>query len=347
MSILSNNRIALLFVAFAAATGPASGTRNLKSSSKHDAGEDHSKSHSRSNKGQKGSKHPKGQCVEVFSIDGPIEPQGFTGFLTECCIDVGTNEGACVADLQNDPPTLVPFDQDCIADYFLTYPFGHTFAGVTDSYQFTEEDAFLGKGSFKGTIPLAGTGSEKIRLIYNSMEYNAGKNDELWGRSVADLEYIEYSFKAGSCGSAGTPCPGKFYLNVYTRVDASSENFYDCSYDFAPTTGGIEGEGWTTVRFDIDTQATNTKTFVDPPNSGDRSRCPTAATANDPLDVAAKAGYVLGTNEQPSGSGMGQIFALNMGDSTLSDVGLSGYFDRVIIKMMGEEPRIYDLEPES
>jgi len=33
MAILSHNRIALLFVAFTAATGPASGTRNLKSSS--------------------------------------------------------------------------------------------------------------------------------------------------------------------------------------------------------------------------------------------------------------------------------------------------------------------------
>ena len=118
--------------------------------------------------------------------------------------------------------------------------------------------------------------------------------------------------------------------------------------DFAPTTGGIEGlpksNGWTTVRFDIDTPATNTKTYNDVFILGDRSRCPgLPATANDPLDVAAGADYVLGTNEQQSG--IGQIFALNMGDTTLNDAGLSGYFDRVIIKMVGENPRTYDLEP--
>jgi len=95
---------------------------------------------------------------------------------------------------------------------------------------------------------------EQIRLSYNSMEYN-GKNDELWGRSVADLEYIEYSFKAESCGTdVKEDCPQWFYLSVYTRKDVGNTN-YDCRYDFEPTCGGEPyiraGMGWTTVRFNL------------------------------------------------------------------------------------------------
>ena len=39
------------------------------------------------------------------------------------------------------------------------------------------------------------------------------------------------------------------------------------------------------------------------------------------------------------------IFALNMGDSKDSDVGLEGFFDRVVVKLTHEDsPRVYDLE---
>lgn len=59
------------------------------------------------------------------------------------------------------------------------------------------------------------------------------------------------------------------------------------------------------------------------------------------LKEVADTGWVLGTD----GNDPGLIFALNMGDACASDIGLEGFFDRVVVKLPHEEsPRVYDLE---
>jgi hypothetical protein len=122
---------------------------------------------------------------------------------------------------------------------------------------------------------------------------------------------------------------------VYTRSDESVTAFYSCRYDFVPSTGGEVGGEWTTLRFDINTLADNAV-----------PRPSTAGCAGTTLQDAADANYVLGTNEQyPPNTG--QIFALNMGDTSGSDIGLVGYFDRIIVKMKDEDARVFDLEPSS
>ena len=360
MAIIVSNRIALLFLSLAAATDTASGRILYGSSgSSGDSGdsEDSEDSH-------RGYRHPSKQCLEYgtpakrilygssrekdspkqkcitrgFSVKGPTDAQSAATVASDCC------DAAVGCDMFN----VTSYDQDCIAAFFLTYPFRHEFGYLTDSYQFTDEDYFLGTGSFKGSLPGI-NGDEKTRLIYNSMPYNRF-NNEMWNRPVADLDYIEYSFKAESCGSKLSPCPSEFYLNVYTRTDATSVAYYDCKYDFTPAVGGeaglAVGEGWATVRFDLAAPAVNTMTYnpVDK-IANPRDRCPDAgARQNDPLQAAADAEFVLGTNEQPVvGSGIGQIFALNMGDTGIDDAGLAGYFDKVVIKLKGESARIYDL----
>ena len=299
-------------------------------------------------------RHPRTQCLaEGFAIKGPTDPQNSTVLIAACC------DTQALCDVTNSST----YDQDCVTNFHLTYPFRHEFGDIADEYQFTNQDAILGNGSFKGSLP-GKKNSEIIKLIYNSELYEADnrrlrrgnkhskskKNDNdiaLWNRPVVDLDYIEYSFKPESCGNAGSPCPDQFYLNVYTRISTSSTEYYDCSYEFVPTTGGIEGlptgTGWTTVRFGISDLASDTNTFepVDP-NANPPERCP--RLGNNSLQAAADEGYVLGTNEQPStGSGMGQIFALNMVDLTLGDAELVGYFDKVVINLKDGSSMTYDL----
>lgn len=126
---------------------------------------------------------------------------------------------------------------------------------------------------------------------------------------------------------------------MYTRSDASVTSFYECRYDYLPSTGGAEGGDWTSVRFDISTIADTA--FSRPGTAG----CPSGDKTL--LQNAADSNYVLGTNDQfpmpPGGAGL--IFSLNMGDSSISDAGLSGYFDAVVVKLQGEDARVFDLEP--
>jgi hypothetical protein len=165
-----------------------------------------------------------------------------------------------------------------------------------DTLQFTTDEALLGNGPFKGSIPSGSTDpADKVVLSYLSAPFIQNVNDELWNRPVSDFEYIEYAlFKVDACDGTKTSCPKQFYLNVYTRSDA-------------------------------------------PCPSGDKTLLQNAADNN----------YVLGTNDQfpmpPGGAGL--IFSLNMGDSSISDAGLSGYFDAVVVKLQGEDARVFDLEP--
>ena len=294
--------------------------------------------------------HPKEVCIEKGFL---IQPE-FDGeinalsFCQKCCDPACSATDAngieiltqCGADLVNGLTTgdFGIVDTDCLESVTQTFPFGHILDGQTAAFEFTNSEAFIGNGSFRGKInanPVGG-GEEKVILRYLSGEFD-GFNREMKNMEVSKLEYIEYSFKATSCGSS-SPCPNQFYMNVLTRTSAASTNYYDCNFPFVPTTGGDPSNpGWTTVRFDLTSPSTTRAT----PGSNPPECLLNGSSINNLGDVASE-GWVLGTD----GNDPGLIFALNMGDAGTSDVGLEGFFDRVVVKLTHEEsPRVYDLEP--
>lgn len=227
--------------------------------------------------------------------------------------------------------------QQVLLANFYNAPFQYELGWLADTYVYTYDDASVGLGSFKGTV-VGQDPREKIRLVYTST------TDQLVNKPVSDFEFIEYSFKASSCGAATKPCGEQFYLNVFTRINAASTTYYDCVFTFTPDVGGVEDGDWATVRFTINDNADLIRTFD---SSVDRERCPNPGNPNDNMASAADASYVLGTNQRftVDGVGVAQIFALNMGDSTSGNDGLIGYFDNIVIKMKDELALVYDLEP--
>mmetsp|Transcript_2530 Transcript_2530/g.4741 ORF Transcript_2530/g.4741 Transcript_2530/m.4741 type:complete len:390 (+) Transcript_2530:641-1810(+) len=233
--------------------------------------------------------------------------------------------------------TLTSSLVDAAAVPVFATPFVYNPYGTNSAIEISYDEFFIGEGSVKGSIPIDSTvGNDKIIVTYLSIgAYNQGILDSIWNRPVTDLEYIEYSFKVEACPGTATACPEQFYLNVYTRSDSSVTDYFSCRYDFLPSAGGAEGGDWTTVKFELSTTA-------------DRAT-PRADTAGCPggdlsLQNAADGNYVLGSHEQLSPPNSAQIFSLNMGDTSLNDKGLAGYFDKVVLKLKDEViPREFDL----
>lgn len=303
-----------------------------------------------SGKSPKSPKQPKSVCLEQGSLY-EIEPQ-FEGIASpqnvyeKCCeewdefetnpwladptIDV-ISFGACASDLGQ------TFDE-CVGEYTYSSPFRHYYnvALGDNEFQFiTTNDALLGDTAFRGAIGVD-TGDEKVILQYESTPLYDEDENSLAGRSLSDLEYIEYSFKALACHGTETECPEQFYLNVYSKADPPrSAGWYDCAFDFTPTEGGVENGDWTTIRYTRDSVPGNT-------------RCGSGGTDNACSDcpVGTSWGTVADLNEgYEMGASTNQIliFALNMGDRSADDDGLEGLYDRVVIKLHGEEARVYDL----
>ena len=301
--------------------------------------------------------HPKEVCLgeKGFLIqpafDGEINA---VSFCQKCCDPDCSNDPAdtegfeifaqCGEDVVNGTDTgdFDYLDIDCWDTLTQTFPFGHEVDGENAAFEFTNSEAFIGKGSFRGIInrkvkkdvdPRIGW-DDKVTLRYHSGEFD-GFNREMKNLEVSKLEYIEYSFKATSCGVRATEsCPQQFYLNVYTRTSAASTNNFDCQFRFVPAIGGDPSNPeWTTVRFDMTSKSTTQAFF------GYKVCRFDDGSEIDSLDDVPE--WVLGTE----GNDPGVIFTLNMGIGFRS-AGLEGFFDRVVVKLTVEESaRVYDLEP--
>jgi hypothetical protein len=303
----------------------------------------------KSDKSSKSAKHPKSVCLERgFKIEPDFEgiasPQNV---YEKCCeewdefettpwsaTDSNANliaTAACANDVGQD-------FNECLDEYEYTSPFRHYYnAEVGDNeYQFiTTNDALLGNTAFRGEIGVD-TGNEKIVLQYESTPLFDEDENSLAGRSLADLEYIEYSFKALACHGTVTECPEQFYLNVYSKADPpTSGGWYDCAFDFEPTEGGVENGDWTTIRFTRDSVPVRNRCGSGLPNLA-CNHCPAGTTWGAVADLDV--GYEMGASTNQI-----LIFALNMGDTNADDDGLEGLYDRVVVKLYGEEPRVYDL----
>lgn len=169
-------------------------------------------------------------------------------------------------------------------------------------YQFNEDQASLGEGSLF-VEPIDGVGAHK---------FIAAKTLNVPSPSLTS---VSYDFMIAGDGVSGDA--KQFYLNVYTKT-AGSTAFYDCRFDYVPSTGSTGA--FTTASFD----ATDTPTNVTDRFPADAFVCP-ATLAGMPADSTVS------------------FVALNVGDTSTNDQGLAGYLDNVVLTVAGDETT-YDFE---
>ncbi len=133
---------------------------------------------------------------------------------------------------------------------------------------------------------------------------------------MSTVNSFSYDFKIGSGGVATEE--EQFYLNVYANFNVSGPTkFYDCRYNVIPTAGSTTG--FTTVTFDPTQSYSVTQRNTSP------AACPASPAAMGPT------AYI-------------RAFAISLGDTSNSDQGLDGYFDKVVYSASGNTTT-YDFEP--
>ena len=178
-------------------------------------------------------------------------------------------------------------------------------ASTDTPFAFDTEQASIGSGSLH-VLPIGATAADKFI-------------GELFLLAPLDgVEEISYDFRIGGAGDDFDE--EQFYMNVYVNFASSApDKFYDCRYDVIPSTGSASG--FTTVSFDPN-QAYPVTTRVSSPVQP----CP-------PVPSAMGAGAIL------------RAVALNVGDTSASDVGIGGYLDKVAVTISGDTTT-YDFEPQ-
>ena len=156
--------------------------------------------------------------------------------------------------------------------------------------------------------PSVGVGSLYVAPIgANAADKFIGEN--FVNTLITDLNTISYDFKIGA-GGVDTQ-EEQFYMNVYANFGVSDDlKFYDCRYNVVPTVGSVAG--YTTVTFDK-TQAYPVTT------RGGASASPfTCPAIPADMDILSPGSNI-------------RVFSLNLGDTSTSDLGLDGYFDKVVV----------------
>ena len=113
-------------------------------------------------------------------------------------------------------------------------------------------------------------------------------------------------------------------MNIYANFGISNDlKFYDCRYDVVPTVGSTTN--FTTVTFDP------TLAYPVTTRTG-----PNASPFPCPAIPANMDNFSSGSNIRE--------FAINVGDSSVNDAGLDGYYDNVVVLTTGGSTT-YDFEP--
>ena len=176
--------------------------------------------------------------------------------------------------------------------------------------------------SFVSGVGNFGTGSLYAGPItntnFNNIVDNDPNNDKFVAEyfpgnvPVANFNSFSYDAKIETEGASNL-----IYLNIYTNIDAS-DNFFDCRYDYVFTTVSTASFNKHVVYPGIAPSAIQKR--------GDRiTACPAVL------------------EDMPASSTIRAI-ALNMGDTTASDTGLSAYFDNVEV-IFNNEATYFNFEP--
>ena len=188
--------------------------------------------------------------------------------------------------------------------------------GTDTPFVFNTDQSSIGAGSLY-VLPI-GSSSPSDKFIAENF-INA---------PIADVDSISYDFMIGSGGE--NTDEEQFYMNVYANFGVSDDNkFYDCRYNIVPTTGSTGG--FTTVTFDPNqSYPVTTRTG----GSASPFTCPSVPAQMDNLSPGSNI----------------RVFSLNLGDTTVSDEGIDGYFDRVVTVIDDGDnthTTTYDFDPES
>ncbi len=163
-------------------------------------------------------------------------------------------------------------------------------------YQFNNDQHSIGSGS----------------LFVPAISANA--SDKFIGEDflltpIANVNSISYDFKLGQGVSASKA--SQFYMNVYTNFGESDPNkFYDCRYNIVPSIGS--NSAFTTVTFDPTHAYPVTQRNTSP------QPCPASPAA---MNNGSTTGATI------------RVIALNVGDTSASDAGVSGYLDNVVVDL--------------
>ena len=172
-------------------------------------------------------------------------------------------------------------------------------------YEFNTTAASIGAGSLY-VLPIGANPSDKFVA------------ENFINAPIANVNSISYDFKIGSGTVAAA---SQFYMNVYANFGTSSDDkYYDCRYNVVPTIGSTSA--FTTVVFDP------TKAYDVTQRSSSPYTCPAVPADMDLLSPGSNI----------------RAFVLNVGDTSASDVGLSGYLDNVVTDT-DSGVTIYDFDP--
>lgn len=199
---------------------------------------------------------------------------------------------------------------------------GNTSAGENQpGWMFNRDLTTQTPYEFNTNAASIGTGSLYVKPIgANAADKFIAEN--FVNTPVSNVNAISYDFKIGSGGEEADKV--HFYMNVYANFGVSDDlKFYDCRYNVVPSVGSLAG--FTTVTFDP-TQAYPVTT------RGGASASPFACPAV-PADM----------DTLSPGSNI-RAFALNVGDTSVNDLGLDGYLDKVVVNM-DTDNTTYDFEP--
>ncbi len=199
---------------------------------------------------------------------------------------------------------------------------GNTSAGENlPGWMFNRDASTSTPFAFDNTTNSIGSGSLHI-LPIGSTPADKMIAENFINKPIADINSISYDFKIGT-GGVDTQ-EEQFYMNVYANFGESDDlKFYDCRYNVVPTIGSTGG--FTTVSFDPHASyPVTTRTG----GSASPYPCPSVPADMDNLSAGSNI----------------RMFALNVGDTTASDAGLDGFFDKVVVST----PTLtttYDFEP--
>lgn len=205
--------------------------------------------------------------------------------------------------------------------------YGNTAAAENElGWMFNRDPRTATKYIFNSVTASLGNGSIYAGPITNTNFNSVPSNNPDWDKFIAEYFYLDtvesfdalsYDFKIAGNGTAADA--NDFYLNVYTNLPSSPvTGFYDCRFDFVPTTGSTSA--FSTFAVDKDSVATR----VVARNS---AVCPTTLAG------------------MPDGATI-RVFAINVGDTSATDTGLAGHIDRAVISTTTEKTT-YDFEPVS
>lgn len=181
--------------------------------------------------------------------------------------------------------------------------------GTATPYEFNTDAASIGVGSLY-VQPIGANPADKF----------IAENFLL--TPVADVNSVSYDFKIGAGGVDADK--DHFYMNVYANFGESDPlKFYDCRYNVVPTVGSTGG--FTTVTFDP-TQAYPVTT-----RGGAQASPHTCPAVPADMDTLSPGSTI-------------RVFSLNVGDTSISDLGLDGYLDNVVVDASGDVTT-YDFEP--